>query len=75
MKEGLIPCWKTSDGEIFDSQDEALDHQKKVNRCTTIEEILRHPQTLPKNRTDHDDAVITDFLMGNWDTLTSLFKS
>ena len=68
------PCWMTSDEEVFIAEQEAADHQSKVNRCVQIDEILNHPKTLPKNRSKHENEVIVDFLMGNWATLTKLFK-
>jgi hypothetical protein len=64
----------TSDEEVFEDELAAAGHQKKVNRCMEIAEILKHPQTYPQGRSGSENCVITDFLMGNWDTLTRLFK-
>jgi len=63
------PCWMTSDEEVFIAEQETADHQSKVNRCVQIDEILNH-----QNRSKHENEVIIDFFMGNWDTLTKLFK-
>jgi hypothetical protein len=65
----------TSDEEVFVDERLAADHQKKLNRCIQIDEIVNHPHTLPNNRTTQENAVIVDFLMGNWNTLTRLFKT
>lgn len=67
-------CWMTSDEEVFTSEEEAELHQKRLDRCERIDEILRDKNTMPKNRTKHEDEVLVDFLMGNWSTLYQFFK-
>lgn len=67
-------CWITTDGEVFTIEAEAADHQKKFNRCEKIDAILNSSGILPSRMSDHEKAVIVDFLMGNWNILYNLFN-
>lgn len=62
-------CWKTSDGEIFSTLEEAKDHQIRYNFCVRLGVHLNK-----LDLTDHDKAVVTDAIMENLNGMAYLFE-
>lgn len=65
----ISQCYKTSDGEVFDTLDEAKEHQIRFNFC---EELEKHLKMLDMG--DGERAIVTDAIMENLNGLSYIFE-
>jgi hypothetical protein len=67
----LSQCYRTSDGEIFDSVEEAKRHQIRYNFCENLTKHLERPEL---DTPQEDIAIITDAIMEDLDGMAIVFE-